>query len=179
VEVDAPTVGGKKVAVPPQTRVTLTDYTQSGLTLLETVVGEVKMNPSPVWIIPIPTMQGIRRIQRRIAERFEIDIKLRWRKKDLGGEHEQEPLHLLNISSTGAYIKVSSLLEIGDEIVMDLTPLIQLTGTVILQKIRPSGTIVRKGSDHGFFYGICFAQLERMDKVSLMEALRKIKGNSS
>jgi c-di-GMP-binding flagellar brake protein YcgR len=177
IVLDAPVVRGKRVGVLPETQITLTQTSSSGLMLVETRVIQVRPKPLPVWVLRAPGFDGIRLIQRRREERFEVDLHLHWKMRDVTGWPEDHLLQLVNVNTTGAFISVPAELEVGEEIIIDLTPLIRIGGNPsATQRIAPRCKLVRRASGPNQCYGVIFENLERMEKSFLNEGIRRLKG---
>ena len=176
IELDAPVVQGKKVGVPPDTKVTMTETSSGGLLLVETEVVQVRTKPIPVWELRVPSINAIRKIQRRIEERYEVDLHLRWKRRDDFGWPESALLHMINVNASGALVSAPVELQVGDEIIIDLTPLIRVGGDPnVGHRISPRCKIVRRTSKNGQCYGLTFENLDRMEKIHLSEAIRRLK----
>lgn len=175
IEILAPTVNGKKLAVPPGTNVSLTEVTSSGILYLESKVEEVRPSPTAVWVLRAPGLEAIRRVQRRREPRYMVDLHIRWRRRDSPGATVQNLLTLVNVNSMGALISLEDPLEVGEEMMLDLTPLVHVSGQMVDQKIQVRVRVVRKVGTPSRYYGVTFESLERMEKVYLGEALRRLK----
>ena len=176
IELDVPVAHGKRMGVLPETQVTLTETSTSGLLLAETEVLEVKTRPLPVWVLRLPGLESIRHIQRRREERYEVDLHLRWKLRDETGWPEKPLLLLVNVNTYGAFVAVPAELEVGEEIIIDLTPLIQIGGNPhIKQRISPRCKVVRCVSGPVQRYGVTFENLERLEKRFLAEGIRRLK----
>lgn len=177
IQLDAPTIKGKKAAVPAGTQVVLVESSREGLLIVESQVREVSTQPLPVWIIPIPGLEKIQRIQRRRNERFLVDLHVRWKKRD-DREFRPDHLHMIDINPQGAYAMIPENMEVGDEFYVDLTPLIQISGQPISQRISPLCKIVRKVMASGEGYGFTFSGMEREVKSLLNESIRRLKSKA-
>jgi len=176
IELDAPSVQGKRMGVLPETRVTLKETSTSGLLLADTEVLEVRTKPLPVWVLRVPGLEDIRHIQRRREERYEADLHLRWKMRDETGWPEKPLLLLVNVNTYGAFVAVPADLEVGEEIIIDLTPLIQIGGNPhIKQRITPRCKVVRCAAGPVQRYGVTFENLERLEKRFLAEGIRRLK----
>ncbi len=176
IELDAPIVKGKRVGVLPETRVTVTEISSSGLMLAETEVSMVRTRPLPVWVLNVPGLEGIRHIQRRREERYEVDLHLRWKKPSETGWPAHPLLHMVNVNTLGAYVAMPADLEVGEEIIIDLTPLIQVGGnTSITHRISPRCKVVRSATGPLPCYGVTFENLERLEKGFLTQGIRRLK----
>jgi c-di-GMP-binding flagellar brake protein YcgR len=174
IEVAAPTVNGKKIGVPPETRVVLIETSDSGLLYLDTTVEQVKTSPSVQWVLRSPGFEGIRKIQRRREERFAVDLHIKWHMKDESA-YEPTSLHLININSYGALVSVDRDLAVGDDLIVDLTSLVHVSGQMTDRRVTTRGRVVRKIGEVGTVYGITFETLERLERVHLLEAIRRLK----
>jgi hypothetical protein len=177
IELDAPVVQGKRVGVLPETQITLTQTSSSGLMLVDTSVIQVRPKPSPVWVLRAPGFDGIRLIQRRHEERYEVDLHLHWKKRDVTGWPEDLLLQMVNVNKQGAFVSIPVELEVGEEIIIDLTPLIRVGGNPsVTQRIAPRCKVVRHASGPNQCYGLTFENLDRIEKGFLSEGIRRLKG---
>jgi c-di-GMP-binding flagellar brake protein YcgR len=175
-EISAPSIGGKRIGVPPDTRVTVIESSHSGLLILDTDVEGIHTKPETVWVIRIPDLEGIRRIQRRREPRYEIDLHVRWKTLEDKNFENEAPVHIININSNGALLIIEHPpLDVHDAIHIDLTPLIQVGGRLEGQKTITGCKVVRIAREGGKVYGVTFDNLERMEKVHLMDAIRRLK----
>ena len=175
IEIVAPIVNGKRVAVPPNTGVTLVETSPGGLLRLDTSVQDVKTKPQALWVVQTPGIEGIHKIQRRREQRFEVDLHVKWKKTMGTGSYEPTPLHLINVNSMGAMVSLDDNFELGDEIIIDLTPLIHVSGELTDQRIATKCKVVRMIGEGGTLVGVIFETLERMERVHLVDALRRLK----
>lgn len=175
-ELAAPTVNGKRVGVPTGTKVTVIEVSSSGLLFIETLVEEVKSQPQALWLLKSPTLESIRRIQRRREARYEVDIHVRWKACPEAKDFEVGLLHVVNINTMGALITSEKPLAIGEEILLDLSPLVQVGGTASGQKVLVRARIVRQVGEAGRVYGVLFEGLDRRERSGLNEAIRLLKG---
>ncbi|KXK39703.1 MAG: hypothetical protein UZ16_OP3001000315 [Candidatus Hinthialibacteria bacterium OLB16] len=174
IEIDAPTVKGKRAAVPVETPIVLVESSREGLLIIESHVQEVLTRPLPVWLIPIPRLEMIRRIQRRREERYLVDLHLRWKRRE-DREYRKDLMHIIDINSQGAFATLPESMELESEFFLDLTPLVQIGGRSISQRVSPVCKVVRKASGPGEGYGITFTGMEREIKTLLNEAIRRLK----
>ncbi|MCG3195807.1 MAG: PilZ domain-containing protein [Candidatus Omnitrophica bacterium] len=175
IELAAPTVNGKKVGVASGTKVTLIEVSSTGLLFIETLVEEVKSQPQALWLLKFPTLESIRRIQRRREARYEVDVHVRWKKSPDARDFEIDPLHVVNINTMGALVTTEKQLLIGEDILLDLSPLVQVGGTLTGQKVLARSKVVRQVGDSGRVFGVSFEALDRLQRSSLNEAIRRLK----
>lgn len=175
IELAAPSVNGKKIGVPDGTRVLLTEITQAGLMVVDTSVSSVKSKPHVAWVLPVPPISNIRKIQRRIESRYEVDLHLPWTPVE-GGKTAQMPLvRVVNINSHGALISGSDPYTIGEEFNLDLTSLIWVSGQMTDQKIIVRAKVVRHVSEDGKLVGVQFQEVDRDVRASLLSSLKRLK----
>jgi c-di-GMP-binding flagellar brake protein YcgR len=175
IELAAPMVNGKRVGVPSGTRVMVLETSATGLLFIDTRVDEIRTKPQAAWVLPTPGLEGIRKIQRRHEPRYEVDLHLNWRRLSEPGSVETTPLHLVNVNSGGALLSIDKDLGVGEEIIIDLSPLIHVSGALTDRKVSTRARIVRKVGEPSRVYGASFDSLERLEKVHLLEALRRLK----
>ncbi len=176
IELDAPVVQGKRMGVLPGTQITVTEVSPNGLLLVETDVIQVRTKPLPVWDLRIPGLEKIRHIQRRRADRYEVDLHLRWKKREDESWPAHSLLHMVNVSTFGAFVAMPVELETGEEIIIDLTSLILVGGNTSLQhRITPRCKVVRCTTGPMSCYGLTFENLDRVAVRYLDEAIRRLK----
>lgn len=178
IELDAPVVKGTRLGVLPQTHVTVTETSPTGLILIDTNVLQVNTKPLPVWVLHMPGLEDIRHIQRRREVRYEVDLHLRWKRREETNWPDQQLLHMINVNTFGAFVAIQSDLEVGSEIVVDLTPLIQIGGNPLANyRITPRSKIIRRAKEQSMNqgYGVTFENLERLEKGFLLEGIRRLK----
>ena len=173
----APLFSGKKIGVPVDTRVLITEVSPSGLTVVDTHVQEVKPKPHVTWHLPIPEMARIHRIQNRREPRYELDLHLPWRDSETSVWKEGALCHVVNINSMGALISVDRQLEVGDEITMDLTNLLKVGGQTFDKKVLAVSKVVRLAGESGTVAGVQFQNLGRRERSAMLDALRRLKSN--
>ncbi len=169
----APIAKGKRIAIAEGTRVVVTEATSTGLLIIDTSVERMETEPTLTWVLKVPGLQNIRKIQRRREARYEVDLHVKWKSTRFPGE--EKLLHLINVNSLGSLVSTDIPFEIDDQVVIDLTPLVKVSGKMIHQKLNIVGHVVRKVGTQGSVYGIQFEPMERMDKGRLLEALRRLK----
>jgi hypothetical protein len=173
----APSFSGKKIGVPVDTKVLVTEISPSGLTVVDTHVREVRPKPHVTWDLPIPEMERIHRIQNRREPRYELDLHLLWRDSETSLWKEGDLCHVVNINSMGALISVERELEVGDEITLDLTNLLKVGGERFDKKIQAVSTVVRLAGESGTVAGIRFGNLGRRERSAMLDALRRLKSS--
>ena len=173
IGLSAPSARGKKIGVPEKTRVVVTEATPTGLLIVDTCVERMETEPSLTWLLRVPGLENIRKIQRRREARYEVDLHVKWKSPHYPGDDNL--LHLINVNSLGALISSDTPFEIGDPLSLDLTPLVKISGKMIEQKLNVQGQIVRKVGTQGSVFGVQFEPIDRMDKGRLLEALRRLK----
>ncbi|MCB9766689.1 MAG: PilZ domain-containing protein [Candidatus Omnitrophica bacterium] len=169
----APLVRGKRIGVADSTRVVVTEASATGLLIVDTSVIRMENEPNLAWVLKVPSLQNIRKIQRRREARYEVDLHVRWKSSKVTSEDKL--LHLINVNSLGALVSTDVPLEIDDQVVVDLTPLVKVSGKMMDQKLNIVGHVVRRVGNQGSVYGVQFEPMERMNKGRLLEALRRLK----
>ena len=172
----APLKNGKRIGIVEETRVVVTESSSSGLLIVDTAVARMETEPSLTWILKVPGIQNIRKIQRRREARYEVDLHVKWKSSTYSGE--ERLLHLINVNSLGALISSEHPFQIDDQIVIDLTPLMKVSGQRIEQKMNMVGHVVRCVGTSGSVYGVQFEPMARLDKGRLLEALRRLKSTA-
>jgi c-di-GMP-binding flagellar brake protein YcgR len=175
IELAAPTVNGKKIGVPEETRVLLTEFTLEGLMVVDTHVIAVRSKPQVTWVLPVPPISNIRKIQRRIESRYEVDLHLPWIPLEGGSPGEMPLVRVVNINSHGALLTGTERYEVGDEFKLDLTSLIWVSGEMTGQKVILRAKVVRHASEDGKTVGVQFQEVERNVRTSLLSSLRRLK----
>jgi c-di-GMP-binding flagellar brake protein YcgR len=179
LRINAPKLNGKRVTVPTNTKVTITESGPDGLVHLDSLVSDIDPEPPVLWVIPIPQLESIHKIQRRTEPRYEIDLHFPWRNvgaSEMGGVML---CHVININSHGALVSLGQTFEIDDEIVLDLTPLIQVSGETFEHKVTVKAKVVREAGKGTNTYGLLFENLGRREKSALLSAVRRLKSRSA
>lgn len=173
IELSAPIAMGKRIGVVDGARVLVTEASSSGLLILDTSIVRMETEPDLCWVLRAPTIQNIRKIQRRREVRYLVDLHVKSRTpKDA---REETLLHLINVNTLGALIATETPLSLGEEVMLDLTPLVKVSGYLIEQRFNVVGKVVREVGDQGRVYGIQFDKLDRVNKGRMIEALRRLK----
>lgn len=175
IELAAPSVNGKKIGVPDETRVLLTEITLEGLMVVDTQVSSVKSKPQVIWVLPVPPISNIRKIQRRIESRYEVDLHLPWTPIDANNLSEGHLVRVVNINSHGALISGTKQYKIGEEFNLDLTSLIWVSGEMTGQKVIVRAKVVRYTGEDKMKVGVQFQDVGRNVRASLLSALRRLK----
>lgn len=174
-EITAPTVNGKRIGVPDGTRVLITEITLEGLLVIDTIVSAVESKRHVAWILPIPPISNIRKIQRRIEPRYEVDLHLPWIPLEEDSPAQMQLVRVVNINSFGALIVGTAPYKVGDEFQLDLTSLVWVSGEMSGQKVVVRARVVRYASEDGKSVGIQFQEVDRNVRAHLLSALRRLK----
>jgi len=175
IQIAAPSYSGKKIGVAENTRVLVTEVSPEGLLVVDTCVERMTSKHHVLWILPVPGIEGIHRIQNRREPRYEVDLHLPWREVDSRDSGSFSLCHVVNINSLGALLSLDREFDVGEEFLVDLTNLVRVGGEIPEKKVMARSKVARIAGQSGSVVGVTFENLGRKERKGLLDAIRRLK----
>ncbi len=173
ISIAAPMVNGKKVAVPAGTQIRLSSPTANGIIQVNTHVERVHSKSGVHWVLEDPGISGINHIDRRCLSRIRVDQSIQWATHDDVGPRKGEgPMRLLNINSGGALVKVYQDLTMDQEVVMNLTALVEEEDRMGVKDFAIPGKVVRSACLNR--YGLQLGRLTGETRALFLKTLHQL-----
>ena len=173
ISIAAPSLNGKKMAVPEGTQIRLSASSSNGVIQVNTRVDRIQTTGGVRWLLHDPGITGISHVDRRCLSRIRVDRPIGWSIIDQDKRKTGEgPMRLLNINSGGALVKVYQDLAMDQEVILDLTELVEEEDRMGLDEFVIPAKVVRLACLNR--YGLKLGCLTGETRMLFLKTLHRI-----
>ena len=177
IETTAPCLNGRRISIPVGTPVDVKETCEDSVLVFHSRLEGIRNGTHLRWFLRMPGFDQIERVQRRKHPRYLIRAWCFWSKDSHLSAPEDEVIQIHDIGSGGALIRADQKLELGEDLQLNLSPVIRLEGIQRIPGFITRARVVRLASQSDHRYGVAFEQLGKKEcfvlNKSLMEQTKR------
>lgn len=171
IETTAPCLNGQRFSFPVGTPVDVKETCEDSVLILHSRLEGIRNGSHLRWILGMPGFDGIERIQRRTHVRYSIHAQCFIQSHSHLVCPEHKVIQIRDISSGGALIGLNRKLELGENLLLNLSPVLRPEVAEAISELVAKARVVRLACKEQSHYGVTFDGFGKIERLLLNKSL--------